>query len=143
MWLAQDVPNWVTHTFRVQTDRASWATIGNSTGGWCAAMVAMLHPAQYAAAIVMGGYFRPEFSPFYYPYPPGSQLTARYDLVALSKRQPRRWLSGWRPPTQTMSPTPRAQHSSRQPSHHWPRTLWSSKMPDTQPACGRAFCRAA
>jgi hypothetical protein len=51
-------------------------------------MVAMLHPAQYAAAIVMGGYFRPEFSPFYYPYPPGSQLTARYDLVALSKRQP-------------------------------------------------------
>jgi Putative esterase. len=87
-WLAQDVPNWVTHTFRVQTDRASWATIGNSTGGWCAAMVAMLHPAQYAAAIVMGGYFRPEFSPFYDPYPPGSQLTARYDLVALSKRQP-------------------------------------------------------
>jgi len=87
-WLAQDVPNWVTHTFRVQTNRASWAAIGLSAGGWCAAMVAMLHPAQYAAAIGMGGYFRPEFGPFYYPYPPGGRLADRYDLVALSRRNP-------------------------------------------------------
>ena len=87
-WVARDVPNWVAQTFRVQTDRASWAAIGLSAGGWCAAMVAMLHPAQYAAAIVMGGYFRPEFGPFYGPYPPGSQLAARYDLVALAKRAP-------------------------------------------------------
>jgi enterochelin esterase-like enzyme len=87
-WLARDVPNWVAHTFRVQTDRTSWATIGASAGGWCAAMATMLHPAQYAAAIVMGGYFRPEFSTFYYPYRSGSQLAARYDLVALSKRNP-------------------------------------------------------
>jgi pimeloyl-ACP methyl ester carboxylesterase len=87
-WLAQDVPNWVTHTFRVQTNRASWATIGLSAGGWCAAMVAMLHPAQYAAAIVMGGYFRPEFGAFYEAYPPSSQLADRYDLIALSKRKP-------------------------------------------------------
>jgi enterochelin esterase-like enzyme len=87
-WLAKDVPNWVTHTFRAQTNRASWAAIGLSAGGWCAAMVAMLHPAQYAAAIVMGGYFRPEFGPFYDAYPPGGRLAARYDLVALSKRKP-------------------------------------------------------
>lgn len=51
-------------------------------------MVAMLHPAQYAAAIVMGGYFRPEFGPFYEAYPPSSRLAARYDLVALSKGKP-------------------------------------------------------
>jgi S-formylglutathione hydrolase FrmB len=87
-WLAQDVPNWVTHTFRVQTNRDAWAAIGLSAGGWCAAMVAMLHPAQYGAAIVMGGYFRPEFGPFYDAYPPGGRLAARYDLVALSKRKP-------------------------------------------------------
>jgi len=87
-WLAQDIPNWVTHTFRVQTDRASWAAIGLSAGGWCAAMVAMLHPAQYGAAIVMSGYFRPEFGPFYDAFPPGSPLAARYDLVALAKRAP-------------------------------------------------------
>jgi hypothetical protein len=87
-WLTQDVPNWVTHTFRVQTKRASWAAIGLSAGGWCAAMAAMLHPAQYGAAIVMGGYFRPQFGPFYVPYPPGNLLAARYDLVTLSKTRP-------------------------------------------------------
>ncbi|MEP7017442.1 MAG: alpha/beta hydrolase-fold protein [Actinomycetota bacterium] len=87
-WLAQDVPNWVTHTFRVQTDRASWAAIGLSAGGWCAAMVAMLHPAQYSAAIVMSGYFRPEFGAFYEPYPSSNSLATRYDLVALAKRKP-------------------------------------------------------
>ena len=64
------------------------AAIGLSAGGWCAAMVAMLHPAQYAAAIVMSGYFRPEFGPFYDTFPPGSPLAARYDLVALAKRAP-------------------------------------------------------
>lgn len=87
-WIARDVPNWVAQTFRVQTDRASWAAIGLSAGGWCAAMVAMLHPAQYAAAIVMGGYFRPEFGPLYDAFPPGSPLAGRYDLVALAKRAP-------------------------------------------------------
>ena len=51
-------------------------------------MAAMLHPAQYSAAIVMGGYFSPEFGPFYEPYPPGSPLAARYDLVALARRHP-------------------------------------------------------
>ncbi len=87
-WLAQDVPYWVAHTLRVRTNRASWTAIGLSAGGWCAAMVALLHPAQYAAAIVMGGYFRPEFGPYYRPYPSGSPLATRYDLVALSKKRP-------------------------------------------------------
>lgn len=87
-WLSQDVPNWVARTFRVSTSRSSWATIGLSAGGWCAAMATMLHPAQYGAAIVLGGYFRPEFSPVYEPYPPKSALAARYDLIALTKRSP-------------------------------------------------------
>jgi hypothetical protein len=87
-WLADDVPQWVARTFRVKTDRASWSAIGLSTGGWCAAMVAMLHPAQYSTAIVMGGYFRPEFGPLYDPYPPRSPLSHRYDLVALGRRSP-------------------------------------------------------
>ena len=87
-WVARDVPDWAARTFRVRTDRGSWAGIGLSAGGWCAAMATMLHPAQYAAAIVMGGYFRPEFGPFYEPYPPGSPLAARYDLVALARNRP-------------------------------------------------------
>src|SRR5450631_854254 len=87
-WLAQDVPNFVTHTFRVKTDRSSWAAIGLSAGGWCAAMVTMLHPAQYSAAIVMGGYFRPEFGPYYNPYPAKGRLASHYDLIALTRRNP-------------------------------------------------------
>ncbi len=87
-WATRDVPDWVARTLRVAPQRSSWATIGLSAGGWCAAMATMLHPAQYAAAIVMGGYFRPDFSPTYLPYPAGSPLTARYDLIRLSRRAP-------------------------------------------------------
>ena len=87
-WLTRDVPNWVTHTFRVKTDRTSWAAIGLSAGGWCAAMAAMLQPAQYSAAIILGGYFHPDFGPVYYPYPPNSKVPDRYDLVALTQRNP-------------------------------------------------------
>ena len=86
-WLATDVPDWVTENFRVATDRGSWATIGLSAGGWCAAMTTMLHPSQYSASIVLGGYFRPEFGSFYEPYAPGSALAQRYDLVTLAKRE--------------------------------------------------------
>lgn len=87
-WLTEDVPNWVSHTFRVAVDRGSWATIGLSSGGWCAAMSAMLHPAQYSAAIVMGGYFRPEFGFAYRPFPVAGAQAARYDLVSLARRTP-------------------------------------------------------
>jgi enterochelin esterase-like enzyme len=87
-WLTRDVPEWVATHFRVSTERGSWATIGLSAGGWCAAMAAMLHPAQYGGAIVMGGYFRPDFSSSYEPYPPRSDLAKRYDLVALTRKSP-------------------------------------------------------
>jgi enterochelin esterase-like enzyme len=83
-WLTQDVPNWVLHTFRVRPGRAAWATIGLSAGGWCAAMAAMLHPDRYAASIVLGGYFRPEFSKQYQPFRQRSAQAQRYDLIALA-----------------------------------------------------------
>jgi S-formylglutathione hydrolase FrmB len=87
-WLTQDVPNWVANTFRVRTDRGSWATLGLSAGGWCAAMATMLHPDRYSAAVVLAGYFHPEFGPFYDPYPAGSSQASRYDLVALARKAP-------------------------------------------------------
>lgn len=82
-WLTRDVPDWVAHTFRVEADRDAWATIGYSTGGFDAAMATLLHPAQYGAGIVLGGYYTPEFGRFYTPYPPSSPLAARYDLPAV------------------------------------------------------------
>jgi len=87
-WLTRDVPDWVARTYRVSGDRASWATIGLSAGGWCAAMATMLHPAQYSAAVVMGGYFSPWFGPNYEGVRPGSPGAARYDLVAVARRPP-------------------------------------------------------
>jgi enterochelin esterase-like enzyme len=87
-WVTRDVPDWVMRHFRVRTGRSSWASIGFSTGGWCAAMSALLHPARYSAAVVMGGYFRPELGRSYQPYPPHGPLAARYDLVDLVARRP-------------------------------------------------------
>ena len=87
-WLTRDVPDWAQRTLRVRPDRTSWATIGWSAGGWCAAMAAMLHPDRYAAAIVLGGYFRPDFGALYAPFLPDSPQGRRYDLVALASRRP-------------------------------------------------------
>lgn len=80
-WLTRDVPNWVGAHFRVDANRSSWATIGDSAGGYVAAMAALLHPAQYGAGIVFGGYYRPDFGPYYEPFAPDSALGRRYDLV--------------------------------------------------------------
>lgn len=87
-FLTRDIPDWIGRTFRVEADRSAWATIGYSAGGWVAAMAAMLHPAQYGASIVLGGYFRPEFGPFYEPYPVRGPQATRYDLPALVRRKP-------------------------------------------------------
>lgn len=86
-WITRDVPDWVLRTFRVQPDRGAWATIGLSAGAWCAAMATMLHPEQYAAAVVLGGYFRPEFSGNYRPFSSNSAQEHRYDLIGLAERQ--------------------------------------------------------
>lgn len=84
-WVSHDVPAWVQQHFRVVPDRRAWATIGLSAGGWCSAMTTMLHPQRFGAAVVMGGYFRPEFTgpP---PFPPTGPQARRYDLVGLAGR---------------------------------------------------------
>jgi hypothetical protein len=89
-WLTRDVPDWVGQHFRVVANRDAWATIGYSAGGFVAAMATVLHPAQYSAGIVMGGYFRPEFGPFYEPFTTTSPLGRYYDLprVAAHRRPP-------------------------------------------------------
>jgi len=85
-WLTRDVPRWVGAHFRVEADRNAWATIGDSAGGYVAAMAALLHPAQYGAAIVLGGYYRPDFGPYYQPFAPDSPLGRRYDLVRAAQQ---------------------------------------------------------
>ena len=55
-YLAEDVYDDVVNTFRVQSGR-TWATLGISTGGFCAANLALHHPEHYAAAASLSGYF--------------------------------------------------------------------------------------
>ena len=79
-WLTRDVPAWIGQHFPVAPHRSAWATIGLSAGGFDAAMATILHPAQYGAAIVLGGYYRPSFGPFYQPFGVGSPAARHYDL---------------------------------------------------------------
>jgi enterochelin esterase-like enzyme len=87
-FVAQDLPQWIAQHLSVATGRESWATLGLSTGAWCAAMATMRHPSQYGGAIVMGGYFRPDFGRRYVPFGPSSLQAADYDLVALERTSP-------------------------------------------------------
>lgn len=87
-WLTRDVPDWVAQHFWVSADRNAWATIGYSAGGFDAAMSTVLHPAQYGAGIVLGGYFRPEFGPFYEPFSATSAAGRGYDLPRIAAHHP-------------------------------------------------------
>lgn len=85
-WLARDIPAWTAHHFRVTLTRTSWATLGYSYGGWCAASLSMRHPDVFGAAVVLLGYFRPDFSAAYDPLTTATQRG--YDLVTMAHTAP-------------------------------------------------------
>lgn len=87
-WISEDVPRFLATRLRVRGDRASWATIGFSFGGWCAAEATMLHPDVFGSAIVLGGYFEPDFDDSYRPFTTDSVAGRRDDLVALAAKSP-------------------------------------------------------
>lgn len=85
-WLAHDIPSWTAHHFRVRLARTSWATLGYSYGGWCAASLSMRHPDVFGAAAVLLGYFRPDFGVTYDPLTPAAERA--YDLVTMARTSP-------------------------------------------------------
>lgn len=85
-WLTRVVPAWAIAHLHVRTDRASWATMGYSYGAWCSAVLSMRHPDIFGAAIVLQGYFHPEFEPSYSPLT-AAQLRG-YDLTHLASAAP-------------------------------------------------------
>jgi len=85
-WLAHDIPAWTAHHFRVTLARTSWATLGYSYGAWCAASLSMRHPDVFGAAVVLLGYFRPDFSAAYDPLTTATQRA--YDLVTMAHTSP-------------------------------------------------------
>jgi enterochelin esterase-like enzyme len=56
-FFAEDVPQAVEQTFRVQTGASGWAVMGYSTGGYCAAKLAMMYPGQFSSAVSLAGYY--------------------------------------------------------------------------------------
>jgi len=54
-FFAQDVPSATAATFRVKP--TGWGAIGDSTGGYCAAKLAMTQSNVFTAAVALSGYF--------------------------------------------------------------------------------------
>lgn len=84
-WLTTDVPAYVQNRFAISVPH--WGVTGYSTGGWCAAMVAMLHPDRYTASGVIAGYFRPQFATAV-SSTEQKALMAKYDVLSLAKNHP-------------------------------------------------------
>ncbi|ROP28861.1 alpha/beta hydrolase [Couchioplanes caeruleus] len=58
-YLTSDLPDVVSRHFRAASGRQNWSVVGYSTGGFCAANMALRHPDKFSAAGVLSGYFRP------------------------------------------------------------------------------------
>jgi enterochelin esterase-like enzyme len=56
---AFDVPDVVMKDLRVSKKREDWVLMGYSTGGFCAANLALRHPDRFGVVVSMSGYFRP------------------------------------------------------------------------------------
>ncbi|MBW8483963.1 alpha/beta hydrolase [Actinomadura parmotrematis] len=124
-FFGEDVPLAVQAHYRVATDRAGWGIMGDSTGGYCAAKVAMTHPASYTAAASLSGYFttikdmttgdlyggsrglRDEndllWRERHLPPPPVSLLVASCRIGEQTFAQSQRFVAGARPPMRTDS----------------------------------------
>lgn len=62
-YVAQDVPSAIRHSFRVSSDGAQWGLMGYSSGGYCAANLAMRHRTNFGAFAALDGYYRPTDGP--------------------------------------------------------------------------------
>lgn len=58
-WLSEDVRRIVVENFRALPGRDAWATMGYSTGGYCAAKLAVQYPHLFRAGVSIAGYFSP------------------------------------------------------------------------------------
>jgi hypothetical protein len=119
-FFAQDVPLAVEQSFRVATGAGGWAVMGDSTGGYCAVKLAMMHSDRFAAAVSLSGYYmaiqdfttgslyggsaayRSENDLFWrlahHPFPPVSVLLTSSRVGEDNYRPTLRFLSMIRPP---------------------------------------------
>lgn len=61
-YLVDDVPAALATQLRVDPPGSRWAVGGLSSGGFCAALLALQNPDEFGAAAVMDGYFHPDLT---------------------------------------------------------------------------------
>ncbi|MBP0460005.1 alpha/beta hydrolase [Streptomyces montanisoli] len=57
-YFARDIPDVITHSYRVGPGLTHWGIIGDSTGGYCALKIAMHHPHDFGAAVGLSAYYK-------------------------------------------------------------------------------------
>jgi len=62
-YLSSDVPADIRKQFRVSADPAQWGLLGFSSGGYCAANLALRHPSFFGSSAALDGYYRPMDGP--------------------------------------------------------------------------------
>lgn len=85
-WITSDMKTFMQKFMGI--DNRLWSSFGYSTGGWCAAEVAVLHQDQYFQGVSLAGYFTPML-PFGLSKREKNYLSSRYDLVAHLRQGPR------------------------------------------------------
>ena len=85
-WVTSDMKTFL-QTF-LGVDNRLWSSFGYSTGGWCAAEVAVLHQDQYSQGVSLAGYFSPILS-FGLSRREKNYLSKQYDLINYLKNYQR------------------------------------------------------
>ena len=85
-WITRDMKSFM-QTF-MGVDNRLWSSFGYSTGGWCAAEVAVLHQDQYSQGVSLAGYFNPILSRGL-SVREKNYLSSKYDLIKYLQNHPR------------------------------------------------------
>jgi len=85
-WITSDMKTFMQKFMGI--DNRPWSSFGYSTGGWCAAEVAILHQDQYSQGVSLAGYFYPML-PAGLSKREKNYLSSRYDLVGHLRQGPR------------------------------------------------------
>ncbi|MGN6245553.1 MAG: alpha/beta hydrolase [Motilibacteraceae bacterium] len=114
-WVTRDVPAWVHRNLAVDPAAGGWATLGLSSGAYCALRSTVDAPGTFGAAISFAGYDRALF-----PSPPGwAQLPADDDVsgvVARTRPPVALWLMTSRSDAISYAPTLRLLAAARPPT---------------------------
>ncbi len=78
-WITSDMKTFMQKFMGI--DNRLWSSFGYSTGGWCAAEVAILHQDQYSEGVSLAGYFSP-LLPLGLSKREKNYLSSRYDLIS-------------------------------------------------------------